>query len=65
MIWKTYSLSYNCIFVLLSYGRMTFVVSSPVRRFECEKKRYEFHQEKHRIPVYNYFKLKYRMDFIS
>lgn len=58
-------LIYNFIFVLFSYGRMTFVVSSPVRRFECEKKGNEFQQEKHCIPVYNYFKFKYKMYFIS
>jgi hypothetical protein len=31
-------LSYNCIFVLSSNGRMTLLVSCPVRRFEYEKK---------------------------
>jgi hypothetical protein len=30
-------LSYSCTFLLSSYGRITFVVSSPARRFECEK----------------------------
>jgi hypothetical protein len=39
-------LSYNCTFVLSSYGRMTFVVSCPMSRTECDKKRNEFQQEK-------------------
>jgi hypothetical protein len=59
-------LSYSCTFVLSSYGRITFMVSSPARRFECEKKRKEFQQGKRNyIPVYNYLKFKYIMDFIS
>jgi hypothetical protein len=38
-------LSYNYTVYLPSYGRIMFVVCSPVRRLEYEKKRKEFQQE--------------------